>query len=61
MSDLRVKVKYYDIEIEYSIPLTERDYLEVGKTTQASIVDFIKQTTECVEQLIITGRKSLEN
>ena len=56
MSDLRIKVKYYDIEIEYSVPLKERDYLEVG-----TIVDFIKQTTECVEQLIITGRKSLEN
>jgi hypothetical protein len=58
MSDLRIKIKYYDIEIEYSIPLKERDYLE---STQAPIIGFVKQTTECVEQLIITGRKSLEN
>jgi len=58
MSELKIKVKYHDIEIEVSIPAKDSDPASDRMTSNTKEIafDLVEQATKQIEKLIITGR-----
>lgn len=62
MSDIRVRVRYHDIEVEMVVPIVPRYGLEVYKDssgTHGALLSLVSEATKQVEALITAGRKEV--
>ena len=59
MSDIKIRVRYHDIEIEVEAPLSD-GYSSTNEQTSKIVVERIVEATKAVEKLIIAGRTKIE-
>lgn len=58
MSDLKVRVKYHEIEVEVILPMDGiGDYKPSVEHKMDSVMKILKESTKQIETLIITGRR----
>lgn len=57
MSELKVKVKYHEIEVEVILPLETRNVFKSDGDSVGAITKTVEVLTKHVESLIIAGRR----
>lgn len=61
MSDLIIRVRYHEIEVEVSIPKTPLTLINHNGETCSAIKELLKNASDTIEQLIIAGRKEVKD
>lgn len=61
MSDLKIRVRYHEIEVEVSIPKTPLTVINPNGETCSTIMELLKDATDKIEQLIMAGRKEVKD
>ncbi len=63
MSDLRIRVRYHDIEVELVMPAKPNDPASVSMSSvsEGQALRLVAEATNKVEQLITAGRRPVQS